>query len=123
MKRGNTGAASGDRARRSGHRGLNLLTGVLGAGVLLPTALAAPAATDDPRRIDGGAVAESNRQTRAALLPPRVGDKTVIRAAVPRKETSLADLRLSVQGFRIDNHPFIDSEAIDAVLADRKSVV
>lgn len=120
MKRGNTGATSGDRARRSGHRGLTLLAGVLGAGVLLPTALAAPAATEDPRRIDGGAVAESNRQSRAALLPPRVGDKTVIRAAVPRKETSLADLRLSVQGFRIDNHPFIDGEAIDAVLAPWK---
>lgn len=95
-----------------------------GVGLVLtcaPVSLAAPVDPAELRRLDGGAVGESARLAdKATLLPQRVGERTVIRANMPRKETSLADLRLSVQNFRIDNHPFISAEAIEAVLAPWK---
>lgn len=97
---------------------------IAGLGAILicvPAGLAAPADSSELRRVDGGVLGESARRADAAtLVPRRVGERTVIRANMPKQETSLADLRLSVQNFRIDNHPFISAEAIEAVLAPWK---
>lgn len=95
----------------------------VGMGLLMSplawTSAAPPPSPADLQRVDGGVQAEAQRRL-DTLLPKRLGGKTVIRADMPRAETALSDLRLSVQGFSIENHPGISSQAIDEVLAPWK---
>lgn len=83
---------------------------------LTATQAAAPVSAPDRQRVDGGTLQASQAKVNAVVLPPRLNGKTVIRANMPRLETPLSSLRLSVQGFRFDDNPLISPEEIDRVL-------
>ena len=89
------------------------LTGLTGCLLSLPTVLAVPNATATP---DAGALQAAQQKLEAVVLPPKVQGKTVIRANMPTRATSLASLKLSVQGFKLENHPLIDAAEVDRVL-------
>lgn len=97
-------------------RGRHTVLGLGGLAILMPSAIGAPT-PEAVRAADTGVQQEAARRADAVVLPPRMNGKTVIRADMPKRQTALSSLRLSVNGFKIENHPFIPAEEIDRVLA------
>lgn len=92
-------------------------TGLLLFATLVPATLTQ--AGVEPR-LDGGVLAEGQRRADA---PPRVsrGERTVIRARLPKLSTSLASLKLSIREFRIEGLSAVSADAIDEVLTPWKN--
>jgi hemolysin activation/secretion protein len=91
----------------------------LGGGlwcVVVVAQTVAPPSAQQSRQMDGGAMQSSQQRLEAVVLPPRPRGKTVIRANMPRVETPLSSLKLSVQGFRFEDNPLLAPEEIDRVL-------
>jgi hemolysin activation/secretion protein len=89
---------------------------VLCAGVALvfpggTTVAIAQLAPDAPSRADPA------QETDTVVLPRRSTGRTVVRVGVPRVESPPANLRLSLDGFRVENNPRVAADEIERVLA------
>jgi hemolysin activation/secretion protein len=97
------------------------LVGAAVLSALAPAGLAQQALDPyDLRRLDGGVFAEGERRVQDFLKPRARPAKTIIRADMPRHETSLSSLKLSIKGFLREGHPDIDQAGLDRVLAPWK---
>lgn len=114
------GSRESIRAGRWQPRWRSLLGAALFTG-LAPVSLAQQALDPfDLRRLDGGVFSGSERRVQEAIKPRARPAKTIIRADMPRHETSLSSLKLSIKGFLREGHPDIDQAGLDRVLAPWK---
>jgi hypothetical protein len=93
---------------------------VLCAGVALvfpggTTVAIAQLAPDAPSRADPA------QETDTVVLPRRSTGRTVVRVGVPRVESPPANLRLSLDGFRVENNPRVAADEIERVLAPSRA--
>ncbi|MEG3640596.1 ShlB/FhaC/HecB family hemolysin secretion/activation protein [Magnetococcus sp. PR-3] len=94
---------------------------VVGATILFSTsAVEAVPTNEEAKRISDGINRQQALRIPAIQKLPKLGGRTVIRANMPRKRTSLNSLKLSVDGFKLEGHPGVDATAVDEVIAPWK---
>lgn len=97
----------------------NELLGTCALVAFVPVALAQPDPYDSGRR-DSDSRLESSQNVDDAAGKPGKTARTVIRADMPRKQTSISSLKLTVKGFRLEGRADIPAEGIEKTLSPWK---